>query len=140
MSEDPKGFDAGDYNLFRYCANDPIDFTDPMGLEINWDGNSPLNNHNMSTADPRWAMAKWADSSNNLQISFGQFTASQGLSMGQSSPAFTTNYPKGDRSTASRAYKMFAVTKRGREKGKWGRIFTLYITSLRTNIEKREEA
>ena len=27
MSEDPKLFDAGDYNLFRYCHNDPIDFT-----------------------------------------------------------------------------------------------------------------
>jgi hypothetical protein len=33
MSEDPNGFDAGDYNLFRYCHNDPIDFTDPMGLD-----------------------------------------------------------------------------------------------------------
>ena len=33
MSEDPKLFDAGDSNLFRYCHNDPIDFTDPMGLE-----------------------------------------------------------------------------------------------------------
>jgi hypothetical protein len=33
MSEDPKGFDAGDYNLFRYCHNDPIDFTDPMGTQ-----------------------------------------------------------------------------------------------------------
>jgi len=32
MSEDPKGFDAGDYNLFRYCHNDPLDRTDPMGL------------------------------------------------------------------------------------------------------------
>jgi RHS repeat-associated protein len=32
MSEDPKGFDAGDYNLYRYCANDPLDKTDPMGL------------------------------------------------------------------------------------------------------------
>jgi RHS repeat-associated protein len=32
MSEDPKGFDAGDYNLFRYCKNDPEDLTDPMGL------------------------------------------------------------------------------------------------------------
>ena len=32
MSEDPKLFDAGDYNLFRYCHNDPIDLTDPMGL------------------------------------------------------------------------------------------------------------
>ena len=34
MSEDPKLFDAGDYNLFRYCHNDPEDLTDPMGL---WD-------------------------------------------------------------------------------------------------------
>src|SRR4029077_5769399 len=34
MSEDPKLFDAGDYNLFRYCRNDPIDMTDPMGLDF----------------------------------------------------------------------------------------------------------
>ena len=33
ISEDPKVFDAGDYNLFRYCHNDPIDFADPMGTE-----------------------------------------------------------------------------------------------------------
>jgi len=33
MSEDPKGFDAGDYNLFRYCGNDPEDRADPMGLQ-----------------------------------------------------------------------------------------------------------
>jgi RHS repeat-associated protein len=34
MSEDPKGFAAGDYNLFRYCANDPLDKLDPMGTNI----------------------------------------------------------------------------------------------------------
>jgi hypothetical protein len=33
MSEDPKGFQAGDYNLYRYCFNDPLDRSDPMGLE-----------------------------------------------------------------------------------------------------------
>lgn len=32
MSEDPKLFANKDYNLFRYCANDPLDRTDPMGL------------------------------------------------------------------------------------------------------------
>jgi RHS repeat-associated protein len=32
MSEDHKLADTGDYNLFRYCHNDPVDFTDPMGL------------------------------------------------------------------------------------------------------------
>ena len=37
MSEDPKLFDAGDYNLFRYCHNDPIDLTDPMGTETKLD-------------------------------------------------------------------------------------------------------
>ena len=34
LSEDPKGFDAGDYNLFRYCMNDPEDHTDPTGMMI----------------------------------------------------------------------------------------------------------
>jgi hypothetical protein len=33
MNEDPKLHDAGDPNLFRYCKNDPMDLTDPMGLE-----------------------------------------------------------------------------------------------------------
>ncbi len=34
MSEDRKLFKTGDYNLFRYCHNGPIDFTDPMGLRV----------------------------------------------------------------------------------------------------------
>jgi RHS repeat-associated protein len=33
MSEDPKGFDTGDYNLYRYCNNDPLDVVNPMGLD-----------------------------------------------------------------------------------------------------------
>jgi RHS repeat-associated protein len=52
MSEDAKGFvrraglgaspsdwtfaahpDEAEFNLFRYCGNDPVDFTDPMGLD-----------------------------------------------------------------------------------------------------------
>ncbi len=32
MSEDPKMFEAGDYNFYRYCWNDPWDKADPMGL------------------------------------------------------------------------------------------------------------
>jgi RHS repeat-associated protein len=92
MSEDPKLFDAGDYNLFRYCHNDPMDFTDPMGLQ---DADVTTNNpQQTSYVNARDAMAKWADSSNNRQISFGQFTASQGLSMGQVSESHRA--PKDD--------------------------------------------
>lgn len=31
---DPTGFDAGDMNLFRYCGDDPVDRSDPTGLEF----------------------------------------------------------------------------------------------------------
>ena len=32
LQPDPKHFTAGDYNLYRYCHNDPINRSDPMGL------------------------------------------------------------------------------------------------------------
>jgi len=32
LQPDPKEFAAGDYNLYRYCHNDPINKTDPSGL------------------------------------------------------------------------------------------------------------
>jgi RHS repeat-associated protein len=32
MQPDPKQFEAGDYNLYRYCHNDPVNRSDPMGL------------------------------------------------------------------------------------------------------------
>lgn len=32
LQSDPTGFDADDMNLFRYCADDPVDKSDPTGL------------------------------------------------------------------------------------------------------------
>ena len=32
LSRDPVGFNAGDSNLYRYCSNDPLDYTDPTGF------------------------------------------------------------------------------------------------------------
>jgi RHS repeat-associated protein len=32
LQPDPKEFGAGDYNLYRYCHNDPVNRTDPTGL------------------------------------------------------------------------------------------------------------
>jgi len=34
MQPDPKEFSAGDYNLYRYCHNDPVNKSDAMGLEL----------------------------------------------------------------------------------------------------------
>jgi RHS repeat-associated protein len=33
MQPDPKHFAAGDYNLYRYCHNDPVNHSDPTGLQ-----------------------------------------------------------------------------------------------------------
>jgi RHS repeat-associated protein len=32
LQPDPKEFGAGDYNLYRYCHNDPVNRNDPFGL------------------------------------------------------------------------------------------------------------
>jgi RHS repeat-associated protein len=32
LQPDPKQFEAGDYNLYRYCNNAPVNKSDPMGL------------------------------------------------------------------------------------------------------------
>ncbi|MEY2520294.1 MAG: hypothetical protein QOF24_2053 [Verrucomicrobiota bacterium] len=34
LQPDPKEFAAGDYNLYRYCHNDPVNKSDPTGLDI----------------------------------------------------------------------------------------------------------
>lgn len=34
VQPDPKHFAAGDYNLYRYCHNDPVNKNDPFGLEF----------------------------------------------------------------------------------------------------------
>jgi RHS repeat-associated protein len=36
LQTDPTGFDAGDMNLFRYCDDDPVDRSDPTGLDWNY--------------------------------------------------------------------------------------------------------
>ncbi len=36
VSEDPIGFDGGDWNLYRYVGNNSINYVDPHGLERGW--------------------------------------------------------------------------------------------------------
>ncbi len=57
LQPDPKQFEAGDYNLYRYCHNDPVNKSDPMGLQvtsdiwndkIRWQSGSPFTSHQFS--------------------------------------------------------------------------------------------
>lgn len=61
LQPDPKEYEAGDYNLYRYCHNDPVNKSDPTGL--------------VQTFDP-WGYARWWNSNSNL--SFGQFQQQHG--------------------------------------------------------------
>ncbi|MEY2564968.1 MAG: hypothetical protein QOH88_3161 [Verrucomicrobiota bacterium] len=49
LQPDPKQFAAGDYNLYRYCHNDPVNRSDPTGLDfilLNDSGAAFQNGHN----------------------------------------------------------------------------------------------
>ncbi len=39
ISEDPIGFAGGDFNLYAYVQNNPVNFIDPWGLRVykDWD-------------------------------------------------------------------------------------------------------
>jgi len=41
LQPDPKEFAAGDYNLYRYCHNDPVNKSDPTGL-VSWNAGAGL--------------------------------------------------------------------------------------------------
>ena len=70
---DPKLFDAGDYNLFRYCHNDPVDFTDAMGTLEQYHAELAHSPDRLSE------MTKWFDRSNLIQGNFPGFGLTLGL-------------------------------------------------------------
>jgi RHS repeat-associated protein len=67
MQPDPKEFDAGDYNLYRYCHNDPVNKSDPTGMLEN------------IQEDFRWKSACFFDSGNSFQGSYEEFKARANL-------------------------------------------------------------
>lgn len=69
LQTDPTGFDAGDMNLFRYCADDPVDRVDPDGT---------IDRDAVISRDIIWEMAKHFESANISQASFAQLSAAWG--------------------------------------------------------------
>ncbi len=77
MSEDPKGFEAGDYNLYRYVSNDPLDKTDPMGLEgevviYREDGRASLNNPSVIFENGKTVASFRANENGFIRLDSGQ--------------------------------------------------------------------
>jgi RHS repeat-associated protein len=58
LQPDPQEFAAGDYNLYRYCHNDPVNKSDPTGM----------------ATDFMWDFARYGDSANTSQGTFAEFT------------------------------------------------------------------
>ena len=108
MSEDSKLFDAGDYNLFRYCHNDPIDFTDAMGLQD--DQPYPKGpNHD----SPLIELSKRQLSfDRGFAAVFTQLAAREGLTMGQEQK---TNSKPEAQSLEARAVQMLGEETRSKK-------------------------
>jgi RHS repeat-associated protein len=63
LQMDPIKFDAGDPNIYRYVGNDPVNWTDPSGLDI-WVGNwGPHQNINVGNPN--------GNSQGNFSMTFG---------------------------------------------------------------------
>jgi RHS repeat-associated protein len=81
LQSDPTGFDAGDMNLFRYCGDDPLDGSDPMGLFDMWSNLTRFYNGNpsMDVVQDAWnerrspagtdggGLVRWSDEGNRNQ-------------------------------------------------------------------------
>jgi RHS repeat-associated protein len=66
LQPDPKEFAAGDYNLYRYCHNDPVNRSDPFGL-IDRDIDKDLDKRGVEASQNSLKEAK-ADSIGRSQV------------------------------------------------------------------------
>jgi RHS repeat-associated protein len=100
IQTDPKGFDAGDMNLFRYCGDDPVDKSDPMGLYAMGAGWDP----------ERWRVFDQAQKAAAQQLSNTTSKLDKALEAGKESKAFEKIFGKG-KGTAENMAKVSEMMK-----------------------------
>jgi RHS repeat-associated protein len=71
LQTDPIGFKGDALNLYRYCGNDDVDRSDPMGL--------------LATATTLWRMSCFFDSGNSSQEEYNEFMGNNKPSSGMPS-------------------------------------------------------
>jgi RHS repeat-associated protein len=76
LQPDPKEFSAGDYNLYRYCHNDPVNKSDPTGLK----------DDERFQEDFQWKAAAHFDSANKGQGLFQVRVSEPGRVYGEGPP------------------------------------------------------
>ncbi|MFZ1218078.1 MAG: RHS repeat-associated core domain-containing protein [Chthoniobacterales bacterium] len=97
LQSDPTGFDAGDMNLFRYCGDDPVDGSDPMGL---------VSSGTPFLRDFMWLFAKYGDPAN----------ISQGLFADQTKGSFLGKDVEGGDKSGDRGSKSVSAGSEGPKK------------------------
>ncbi len=148
MSEDPKGFDAGDYNLFRYCGNDPEDRVDPMGLNAIFSASGDwariANNGENIGGDSGGGSSGGGGSSPKAEQAGGGTDALavevSGINFGDHAPKNYENAPWGDPTRRGSPNSLIEV---GTQKGKTGDTVKLlqavhvsYDQSGKRHVEK----
>jgi RHS repeat-associated protein len=124
LQPDPIGFKGDAANLYRFCTNNAVNRTDPLGLVGSRGGFSPT--------DWFWDMARHSDSANTWQgnfqdymdrrypagISFGLIDQNkEGENKGGLKVRYAKSYPvkgPGGKAVAERALAMLKDTERGR--------------------------
>jgi RHS repeat-associated protein len=109
MQPDPQHFEAGDYNLYRYCHNDPVNNSDPTGLSLTGSGGGDWDFDNGRVAMEQIAQQQQAagNSSNQVRLEFvrhptttesvdeNRLKSTGQLASGETVPSFEVNeYPK----------------------------------------------
>jgi RHS repeat-associated protein len=83
LQPDPKEFEAGDYNLYRYCHNDPVNKSDPTGLKEQTAGEilkEQIRKAKEAYKEGLRALGRWTKTVGSAARMLGEFASGRGPS------------------------------------------------------------